>query len=666
MTSQAGPAGTPSAPAAGVPSNTGNTGTPVPGSGPSPHRSFLTAARLVSFTLTCGILYWGKEVFIPLALGILFSFMLNPLVRRFQKWMPRGAATGITVTIGCIFVGALFWLIGSQLYNLSNDIPKYKENITEKVIQVRKMTKGGALEKLYQTFDSITRDVEKETGEAHDKQEQEKTTPAAPQEAEKPEDKPQPVYNAPPPGLLNTDGLGKLLPVLDPLLTAGLVLLLVVMLLLRWDDMRSRLISFSGHRNLTVATKACDDAGKRITRYLMMQLIVNGSYGITICIGLYFMGVPYAALWGLCAALFRYVPYIGPVIGASLPLAFSFITADGWDQPLWVGGFIICLELVSNNVIEPWLYGSSLGLSAMGVVMSAVAWTLLWGPVGLVMATPLTVCLVVLGEYVPAFAIFTRLLGDKPVMEPHFQFYQRLLAHDDVEATAIVRDYVKEHSLRECLDKVFVPALALAKRDQSLDLLEKEDAIYITTMAEKIFEIFREDAEEDEADAASTKAEGDAQPAPSKMHRASVLIWPMNEFASTAGKLLGWILRESTAEVTVLSAQKLLGEVTAEVRTRQSVAVCLINLDVAENSRTRSFVKRLRFEMPSLPIPVARLGGAGPNDQEIKEALKEVGASTITRVLSETGAALVPYTNDAARPLANEVPPPAILPPTGS
>jgi hypothetical protein len=293
----------------------------------------------------------------------------------------------------------------------------------------------------------------------------------------------------------------------------------------------------------------------------------------------------------------------------------------------------------------------------MGIIMSAVAWTFLWGPVGLVMATPLTVVLVVMGEYVPAFAIFTRLLGDKPVMEPHFQFYQRLLAHDEAEAAELARNYVKEHDLQEFADHVFVPALALAKRDETSDLLEKDDALFITTTAESIFEKLRETAETAEAketEKGTGMEETEPATAPVPLHRAPVIVWPLNEFAVTAARLMQWMMRDTSADIVLLTPQTLLGEAATEARGRQAVAICLLNLAGSETSRTRSFVKRLRADFPNLPVNVARLGVSGTLDPEMRETFKNAGAASVTRTLSETCAAVLPYSNDAAKVLPAE------------
>lgn len=596
----------------------------------------LSAARLVSFTLVCGLLYWGKVVAIPVALALLFSFMLNPLVRRLHRArLPRPVAVAITVGLACCAITALAWVIGTQLAGLSDDLPKYQENIALKIKDMRGMMSGGAVENIKDTMKTLAHELDKEPPT--------EGKPQTPSAADGPKREPVPVYLTTPQKLFHFDGLSALLPILDPLTTAGLVLVLVVLMLLRWDDMRSRLISFSGHKNLTVATKAFDDAGRRITRYLLMQFIVNASYGLIIASGLYFLDVRYAALWGLCGAIFRYVPYAGPLVSALLPIGFSFITSEGWSQPLWVAGLIICLELIINNLIEPWLYGSNLGLSAMGIIVAAVAWTFLWGPVGLVLATPLTVCLVVMGEYVPAFSIFSRLLGDKPVMEPHFQFYQRLLARDDLEATELARKFVREHGLLAGIEQLFVPALALAKRDDTARLLDPEDIEHVNQSAARLFEIFR-----GEAAAAELLEKGLEVAETATPRRASLLVWPVNEFASTVATILQWMLRDSSAALEILPPLSLAGVVTQRIRAEQPAAICLLNLSGSDVTRTRQYARRLRTDVPGLPLIVARLGVAGTLSPEILTSFRDAGATAVTRTLNETCAALVPFANEAA------------------
>ena len=236
-------------------------------------------------------------------------------------------------------------------------------------------------------------------------------------------------------------------PLIAPFATAGLVVVLVIFMLLQREDLRDRVLRLVGGREVARATEAMDDAAKRISRYLLMQLIINVLYGIPVGIGLYFIGVPNPILWGCLATVLRFIPYLGPVIGALFPIALSFAVAPGWTLPLLTVALFVVLELFSNNVLEPWLYGASTGLSPVAVLVAAVFWTMLWGPLGLLMSTPLTVCLVVLGRHVPQLGFFDVLLGDEPALSPEVKFYQRLLARDPEEATELAEEYLEDGSL---------------------------------------------------------------------------------------------------------------------------------------------------------------------------------------------------------------------------
>ena len=237
-------------------------------------------------------------------------------------------------------------------------------------------------------------------------------------------------------------------------------------MLLKYEDLRNRLIGLVGSGQLTVTTRALDDAGQRISRYLLMQFIINGSYGLAAGLGLFFLGVPYAVLWGFLAAVFRYIPYVGPWIAAFFPIIISLVAFPGWGQLALVIGLFVLLELWSNLLMEPWLYGHSIGVSEVGLLVVTGFWTWLWGPIGLVLATPLTVCLVVLGRHVPQLHFFDLLFGKAPALAPPVIYYQRLLARDQEEATEVVEDYVKAHSLEKVYDEVLIPALLLAWQDR--------------------------------------------------------------------------------------------------------------------------------------------------------------------------------------------------------
>ncbi|MGH8167543.1 MAG: AI-2E family transporter, partial [Woeseiaceae bacterium] len=337
-----------------------------------------TAARLASFAIICAILFWGQIVLIPIALAALVTFLISPLVTRLDRWgLPRLVA--VIVVAGAVtgMVGGLGYVVVSQLEELARELPEYQENIRTKIGELRLMTRGGTIESVQDTIAEISRDVERD----------------AAADAREEDGAPMRVAIEPKQPLI---GEGFLSPVLQGAATAGLTMLLSIFMLVKREDLRNRLVSLAGQASLAITTKAFSEAGQRISRYLLMQFIINASMGLAVWLGLFLIGIPYSALWGLAAGVFRYIPYVGPWLAALLPITVSLVTAPGWEQVVLVVGLFLVLELFSNNVMEPWLYGQSVGLSPIAVIVSAIFWTWLWGPVGLVIATPLTACLVVL------------------------------------------------------------------------------------------------------------------------------------------------------------------------------------------------------------------------------------------------------------------------------
>src|SRR6185437_248109 len=374
----------------------------------------LTAGGIV---LAIGGLYFGSEIFVPFALAILLSFILTPMVNWLRRrGVPRIAAVLMAVTLAFVVVAGLALVVGRQLVQLADNLPKYQSTITEKIHSLQKSAPGGGvLDKVTTTVEDLGKEIsgEQKKGEV--------VEPGLPAGARTQE--PVIVRLAPPqpkPLELIRSVIG---PLLAPLATAGLVVIFVIFVLLEREDLRDRFIKLAGAGDLQKSTQAINDAAARVSRYLVMQLIVNLSYGIPIGIALYFVGVPNAILWGLLAAVLRFIPYLGPFIAALFPIAVD----PGWTMLFWVAGLFLVAELISNNVVEPWLYGSSTGLSSLAIIIAAIFWTMLWGPVGLFLSTPLTVCVVVIGRYVPQLEFLGVLLGSDPVLAPEEQFYQRLL-----------------------------------------------------------------------------------------------------------------------------------------------------------------------------------------------------------------------------------------------
>ena len=266
---------------------------------------------------------------------------------------------------------------------------------------------------------------------------------------------------------------------LERLAAGGLVIVLVIFMLIQREDLRNRIFRLVGYGQLTITTKALEEIGDRISRYLLMQSIINGVFGLGVSIGLFFIGLPYAILWGFLAAVLRFIPYIGSVVAAILPIAFSLAVFSGWVSPLLVIALFVIVEPFIGMVLEPLLYGESVGVSGVALLISISFWTWLWGPIGLILATPLTVCIVVLGKYIPQLEFFGVLLSDEPVMEPKVTYYQRLLAIDQDEAAEIVEEHLKSHPREEIYDDVLIPALNYVKRDFDLGRLAENEQQFV-------------------------------------------------------------------------------------------------------------------------------------------------------------------------------------------
>ena len=420
------------------------------------------------------LLYFGREIIIPIALAILLSFVLAPLVGLLQRVrVPRGLAVVSVVVIAFAFIFAMGSLLAAQLAQLAGDLPRYQSTISEKIQSFRETTAGrGTLERASGMLKDLSKELDKPKEAAIGL-----GGGASPKAA--PPLKPVPVeVRQPDPSAL--ESLQSLIsPLLHPLATTGIIVIFVIFILLQREDLRNRLIRLAGSHDLQRTTAALDDAASRLSRLFLIQLVLNGSFGVVIGIGLWLIGVPSAILWGILAAVLRFVPYIGAVIAAAFPLALAVAVDPTWSMLLWTVALFLVVEPIVGHVIEPMVYGHSTGLSPVAVVASATFWTALWGPIGLVLATPLTVCLVVLGRHVERLEFLDVMLGDRPALSPPEIFYQRMLAGDPTEASEKAEEFLKERSLSSYYDEVALKGLQLAQADAERGALDAERLIKI-------------------------------------------------------------------------------------------------------------------------------------------------------------------------------------------
>jgi predicted PurR-regulated permease PerM len=576
-------------------------------------KPWLTFAGAV---LVVVVLYWAQAVLVPIALAILLSFVLAPPVTWLERWLGRVPAVLVVVSLVFAVLGLAGWGLIRQVNNLANDLPAYRVNIAAKIADVRGAGKGGAVEKLQETYEGIKTDLGKDD------------VPAG--------RTPQRVLIAAAP-VTSVPGFAWLGPIMAPLGTAGLVIVLVIFMLLERRELRDRLIGVIGHGRLTVTTKAFDEAGTRVSKQLLMQSLVSVIYGVVAGAGLYFLGVPYALVWGMLGAALRFVPYVGPVIGAGAPILVSLAALPGWVDPLWVLGMFVVLELFTNLVLETVLYANTAGVSQVALLISVAFWTWLWGPLGLLMATPLTVCLIVLGKHVPGLSYIGTLMGDTAALAPDYGYYQRLLARDPSEAADLIDAHVKNQPWGTVYDALLLPALNYAERDRLENRLSAEEE---TAVIEATRELLTDAADSIRRLQPAVAEPIDAALPPIPREPLRVLGYAANGAADElALEMLSQAISELPITIEINKTRLLATDLVSLVRTQRVTVICIADLPPSPSSKSRYLIKRLRAALPELRIVIGRWSPAALADDST-QALTDAGATLVSTTIAETRAYL--------------------------
>jgi predicted PurR-regulated permease PerM len=550
-----------------------------------------------------------------LALSLLFAFILNPLVGLLQRWrLGRIPAVLLVVIFAFALLTGIGLAISFQVRNLAYELPQRKEQIVNKIAGVMEASRGGVFDRVQTTIQEIMQDILRRQGI--------QTSSGA-----------QPI-----PVRIESPGYSQLLEAIGPaaevLAVAGLVVVLVIFVLIRREDLRNRLVRLIGHGRLIVTTRALDEAGMRISRYLVAQVLINTVFGLVLGVGLFFLGVPYALLWGFIAAILRFVPYLGTWVAAALIMLFSVGMFEGWTRPLLVLGLYLVDELLTFNVLEPWLIGHSSGISSIALLVTAAFWTWLWGPIGLVLATPLTACMVVLGRYVPQLEFFNILLGDEPVLDAEVTYYQRLLAHDQDEAADLVEAHVQAHAPESVFDDVLIPALVLAKRDRDRGDLTADDEAYLLQVTRGVVE-----------DLVPLLPAGTAKqcpPDPDGRPKIWIFGCPARDAEDELALcMLQQLLSPARCRMEVLSADILSGELVLRVEQEQPAIVCIGALAPGGQSQARYLCKRLRAHFPDLKILIGRWG-VTEDAERLRTRLLAAGATAVATTLLESRNQVVP------------------------
>jgi predicted PurR-regulated permease PerM len=592
------------------------------------------------------ILYFAREVIVPIMLAVLLSFLLAPGVRWLRRLrLGRVAAVGVTVLVAFLAIAGFAALMVGEVSSLAQQLPEYRYNLETKVRSLSTAAPGGGV---FGRAARMLQELGKELRNSGSQNAQPVGNAPANGAVSSEPAKPLPVQiQEPEPGPLQIvqDVIG---PLLQPLAAAGLVVVFVIMILLDREDLRDRLLRLAGRHDLHRTTEAMNDAAERISRYLLSQLVVNVSCGLPIGIGLTLIGIPNAALWGVLVVLLRFIPYLGIVIAAAFPLALSIAVAPGWMTFVWTALLFVGIELIVSNLVEPLVYGGSTGVSPVALIAAATFWTWLWGPIGLLLSTPMTVCLVVLGRHVPQLQFLDVVLGNEPVLTLEERLYQRLLANDPEEATEQAEEFAKEHSLAEFFDEVAIVALARAQHDSDRGVLSPESRYNfresIATMLENLSE--DEDSESGPEHAARSRSE---------QRRGVICVAGRNELDEAAAMMLVHLLRtEQHLEVgPPLAPDALSSDASHLPLFRDASVVCLSLISTSSPARARYLVRRVRRRAPRARVIVG-LWGAAARESAAGETIATTSGQPVVFSLRDAAAEI------SAMTIAPSAPAPAI------
>jgi predicted PurR-regulated permease PerM len=566
---------------------------------------------LATFVLLVAVAARAHDVLIPLALAVVIAFALTPAVTCLERHIGRALAVALVVLLALGAVSGFALLLSRQLTDLSTQMSKYSESMRRKVATLR-FTRDRGLLSLSKTVDKVVLELDERVNENRQA---------------------RPVRIVPAEATALERISATLVPVLEPAAKVVIVLVLVIFLLVRREDLRDRFIRLVGRRNVSLTTRTLDDAGSRISRFLVVQSAINGAFGAVAAIGLLAIGVPYAPLWGVVAAVLRFVPFVGTLLGMLFPALLAFAQLDGWWPMVETVGLFVALDMVAAYAVEPLAVGRRTGVSSLAMVVMAVFWTWLWGPVGLVLSTPLTVCLAVLGRRVPRLEFLGILLGDDPPLEPDLVLYQRLLARDEDDAAAILERARQGSDPAQVVDTLMVPALLLAEQDRGRGEISEADHQAIVGAMREL----------------AAGPIGDEPTAPEGLPRARIL----GVAAQSASDELLWDLTArlfdpTRFELRALGAEALASEVAEATESEVPHLVCITSCPPGGLAHVRYLCKRLRRKNATVRVVVLR-PAATTEGQVAAQALADEGVARVTFTVAETHAVVAQLALMAAR-----------------
>ena len=567
-------------------------------------RGLFASEPVLLLATVIAVLYFGRPILIPVALALTLNFLLAPAVIYLHRFrIRRVPAVIIVVVIAGSLVGALGWVVVKQLVRIADELPDYRENLHLKMnalhtpsvgpvgLAIRGMREMG--QELYSNpapAPPLASPISATPANARDAA-REAHRAATPVIAAPAPTGPTPVTIVQPdrgiPDLLNA-----LAPVVRPLGEGVFVLVLTIYMLIKREDLRNRMLLLAGMGRLNLVTQALDDAARRISSFLSMNFLVNASYGLLFGLGLRAIGIPNATLWGVLAGVMRFVPYIGTSIGVLLPFIFALGVFPHWAPALVVLALFALLEFPISNFFEPWLYGSHTGISTLSLLVMAVFWTMLWGWPGLVLSTPLTVCLIVMGLHLPEMSFLHILLGENAQLAPEAKFYERLLAMDQPEAHKIADRYLEDHTLAAFYDILMLPALSLAERDRHKGALDEVRANFVFQCANELIAEL--------SDFSLLEQANGTVPAPPDNSKAFpvICVSTQDQADEIVATMLAQLLEQAGNRTLQLPSRALSDEILSRLSEEVDTVICISALPPFAFADTRALCQRIRVKLP--------------------------------------------------------------------
>ncbi|MGB9416584.1 MAG: AI-2E family transporter [Acidobacteriaceae bacterium] len=616
---------------------------------------FLASEPLLLVGLVILTLYFARDLLAPMAFALVLNFLLSPAAELLERWrLRRSVSVVLVILIFFSGLGVTAWVVARQLVHVAELLPDYRENIQTKLDSLHTPIGGAAgnaistLEEMTQQLSShadatIAPPAEPETATTptvrHRRFRQPVPEVALPNQSATPQ-QPTPVQVIEPPLSVGRYLQEIFSPILRPLAACGIVMVFTVYMLMNHEDLRNRLLLLAGMGRLSLMTGALRDAAERISTYLIWQFVTNVLFGLLFGLGLSLIGVPDATLWGALAAILRYIPYVGTAVAGLLPIIFAIAIFPHWRQVFEIVGLYGSLEFATSNFFEPWLYGSRTGISALALLASAIFWTLLWGWSGLVLATPLTVCLIVLGRHVPQLRFLHVLLGEDAELAPEAKFYERMLAMDQNEAHSIADRFLDKRPLIDFYDTVLLPALCLVEQDRHRGSFDENRGNYLLLSAtELVAELSEFKTEVTLAAAAENGTATDTNPESPEIHLrpAPVICIPAGDQADeVTAMVLAQLLEQSCHNTLLLPTASVTPEILERLGQDPGTILCISALPPFVFTQTRTLCQRIREQLPENRILI----GLWQSAQSPELMRERFGSARPDRVVATLGDAM--------------------------